>query len=103
MGERASVPVEGDTIIDAFRHNVRCFPDRPALRWHRDGAWLALTWSEYGRAVAEAAAGLDDVGIVPGDRVAILSGNRMEWHLADFGVLGSGAVTVPLYQTSSPE
>ena len=95
--------IEGDTIIDAFRHNVRCIPDHAALRWHRDNAWLALTWSGYSRAVAEVAAGMAEIGVAPGDRVAILSGNRVEWHLADFGVLGSGAVTVPLYQTSSPE
>jgi len=103
MGDNPSVSIEGDTIIDAFRHNVRSIPDRAALRWHRDNAWLSLTWSEYGRAVAEVAAGLAEVGVDPGDRVAILSGNRVEWHLADFGVLGGGAVTVPLYQTSSPE
>ena len=103
MGDGLSVQIEGDSIIDAFRHNIRRIPDRAALRWHRDGAWVALTWFEYGRAVAEVVAGMAEVGVSPGDRIAILSGNRMEWHLADFGVLGSGAVTVPLYQTSSPE
>jgi long-chain acyl-CoA synthetase len=103
MGDEPSVPIEGDTIVDAFRHNIRRIPNRAALRWHRDSAWVALTWSEYGRAVAEVVAGMAEVGVSPGDRIAILSGNRMEWHLADFGVLGSGAVTVPLYQTSSPE
>jgi long-chain acyl-CoA synthetase len=103
MGDESSVLIEGETIIDAFRHNVRRIPDRAALRWHRDNAWVALTWSEFGRAAAEVVAGLAEVGVAPGDRIAILSGNRMEWHLADFGVLGSGAVTVPLYQTSSPE
>jgi long-chain acyl-CoA synthetase len=103
MGDRASVSFHGDTIVDAFRHNVKVIPDRAALRWHSVNAWLTMTWSEYGRAVAEVAAGLADVGVAPGDRVAILSGNRLEWHLTDFGVLGSGAVTVPLYQTSSPE
>ena len=103
MGDRASVSFQGATIVDAFRHNVRTIPDRAALRWNSANAWLTLTWSEYGRAVAEVAAGLAEVGVAPGDRIAILSGNRPEWHLADFGVLGSGAVTVPLYPTSSSE
>jgi long-chain acyl-CoA synthetase len=97
------VSIQGATIVDAFRHNVRTIPDRAALRWNSANAWLTLTWSEYGRAAAEVAAGLAEIGVAPGDRVAILSGNRLEWHLADFGVLGSGAVTVPLYPTSSPE
>jgi long-chain acyl-CoA synthetase len=103
MGHRAPVSLEGDTIVDAFRNSVRRLPDRAALRWHADGAWSALTWSGYGRAVDEVAAGLADVGVLSGDRIAILSGNRPEWHLADVGVLIGGAVTVPIYPTSSPE
>jgi long-chain acyl-CoA synthetase len=103
MGHQAPVSLEGDTIVDAFRHSVRRLPDRAALRWYNDGAWSALTWSGYGRAVDEVAAGLAEVGVLPDDRIAILSGNRTEWHLADIGVLVGGAVTVPIYPTSSPE
>lgn len=103
MGDRAPASIEGETIVEAFRHSVRRLSDRSALRWCEDGAWSALTWSEYGRAVDEVAAGLAEVGVLPGDRVAILSGNRPEWHLADIGGLVGGAVTVPIYQTSSPE
>lgn len=103
MSDQSSVTIAGDTIVDAFRLNVRRFAERPALRWYRGHSWLSLTWSEYGTVVAQVTAGLAEVGINPGDQVAILSGNRTEWHLADFGVLGGGGVTVPLYQTSSPE
>ncbi len=89
MGNRASAPVAivGDTIVDAFSQNVRHFADRASLRWHSRGVWLTMTWSEYGRAVAQVAAGLDELGISPQSQIAILSGNRMEWHVADFGVL----------------
>ena len=103
MGDRAPASIEGDTVVEAFRHSVRRVPDRAALRWCADGAWSSMTWSEYGRAVDEVAAGLAEVGVLPGDRIAILSGNRMEWHIADVGVLAGGGVTVPIYQTSSPE
>ncbi len=44
-----------------------------------------------------------DLGIGPGERVAILSHNRVEWHLADIGALANGSVTVPIYPTSSAE
>ena len=103
MSDRAPASIEGDTIVEAFRHSVRRRPDRAALRWREGDTWSALTWSGYGRAVDEVAAGLAEVGALPGDRVAILSGNRPEWHLADVGGLVGGAVVVPIYPTSSPE
>ncbi len=103
MDHRAPVSLEGDTIVDAFRNSVTRLTDRAALRWYADGTWSALTWSGYGRAVDEVAAGLAEAGVLPGDRIAILSGNRPEWHVADIGVLVDGAVSVPIYQTSSPE
>ncbi len=99
----SALSIEGDTIVDAFRRNVSKMPERPALRWNRDGHWVGLTWSQYGRAVGVWTAGLAESGVSAGDTVAILSGNRPEWHLADLGTLGNGAVTVPVYQTSSPE
>jgi long-chain acyl-CoA synthetase len=95
--------IEGDTIVDAFRHNVRRVPGRPALRHRVGAAWETLTWADYGQAVREVTAGLVETGIEPGEHVGILSNNRVEWHVADFGILANGSVTVPLYQTSSAE
>jgi long-chain acyl-CoA synthetase len=103
MNMTPSVRIEGETIVDVFRHNVRRIPDRPALRRKVGTSWELTTWAEYGRAVREVTAGLAELGIEPGDHVGILSNNRVEWHLADFGSLANGSVTVPLYQTSSSE
>ena len=96
-------PIAGDTIIDAFRANARRLADRPALRRRVAEGWETLTWGEYAAQVDEVAAALIDVGVQAGDRVAILSGNRVEWHLADLATLCAGGVSVPLYQTSSAE
>src|SRR3954467_9746652 len=49
------------------------------------------------------AGGLAARGVEPGDRVAILSGTRPEWALADFGALCAGATVVPVYHSNSPE
>ncbi len=95
--------INGATIIEAFRANVRRIPERPAMRRRTPVGWETLTWADYGQAVAEVTAGLADLGIGPGERVAILSRNRVEWHLADIGALANGGVTVPLYPTSSAE
>ena len=95
--------IVGTTIIEAFQRNVRHLPGQPALRHRGPDAWETLSWAEYGRAAAEVSAALIELGVEPGERVAILSNNRVEWHLADLGALHAGAVTVPLYQTSAPE
>ena len=95
--------IEADTIVDALRNDVRRIPDRPALRSRSGNAWHTMSYADYGRAVAEVTAGLAELGIEAGQHVGIFSNNRAEWHLADFGVLANGSVTVPVYQTSSPE
>ena len=103
MGTVPSVRIEGDTIIEAFRHNLEQIPDRPAMRRRTAHGWETLTWADYGTAVREVMAGLAELGIGPGQQVGIFSNNRVEWHLADIGALANGSVTVPLYQTSSSE
>src|SRR5689334_22734459 len=100
---RSSFRIEADTIVEAFRRNVQQLADRPALRRRQAVGWETLTWSDYGRAAAEVGAALLELGLQPAARAAILSGNRAEWHIADFGILGIGGVTVPLYPTSSSE
>ena len=103
MSTDASVRIDGDTIVDAFRENLRRRPDHPALRRHVDRGWEMLTWADYGTAVSEVTAGLAELGIGAGEHVGIFSNNRLEWHVADLGSLSNGCVTVPLYQTSAPE
>jgi long-chain acyl-CoA synthetase len=89
------------TIVDRFRSRVASQPARTALRHRRGDDWCDVTWGDYGIAVAEVATGLIDLGIERGDRVAVLSANRPEWHIADLAILSAGAVTVPVYPTSS--
>ena len=99
----ATQKAAGESIVELFWAAVASHPDRPALRRRNAaGTWEAITWAEYGRAVSELAAALVEHGIVSGDRVAVLSGNRPEWHQADLAALTVGAVTVPVYQTLSP-
>lgn len=90
-----------DTIVGRFRRRVAEQPGRTALRHHLDGRWQRMTWGDYGAAVAETAAGLVDLGIQRGDRVAIAAANRPEWQIADLAIMSIGAVSVPIYPTSS--
>lgn len=64
--------------------------------------WEGLSWEQLGERVRAAAAGLIAIGVQPGDRVALMSTSRLEWTIADLAILSAGAVTVPIYETSSP-
>jgi len=71
--------------------------ERVAVRYKKDGLYHDVSWRAY-RAQAEAcAAALVDVGIRPGDRVGLLAENRLEWLVADMGILTAAAVNVPLH------
>jgi long-chain acyl-CoA synthetase len=75
-------------------------PHAPAIREKRRGRWHELTWASYAERVARAAKGLRALGVQPGERVAILAGNRPEWAIADLAIQGIGAVVVGVYPSS---
>ncbi len=93
--------------------SVQSIPDllqRAARRWgpaiamrHRKNLdrWGILTWSEVAHQTAEICAGLVDMGLRHGDRVAVFAATRASWTLCDYGILSAGAVTVPVYHTST--
>lgn len=62
-----------------------------------------VTCAKFRDQVADLASGLVAAGIKPGDRVALWSKTRYEWTLIDYAILAAGAVTVPIYETSSPD
>ena len=67
------------------------------------GTWLDVTASQFAAEVVAVAKGLVAAGIRPGDRVALMSHTRYEWTLIDYAIWTAGAVTVPVYETSSAE
>ena len=89
------------TIVSVFWRNAARYGPRPALRRRHGDGWEVLTWDGYADAVRSSAAALVELGMEPGDRVAVLSSNRREWHVADLAVLSAGGVTVPVYPTNS--
>jgi long-chain acyl-CoA synthetase len=73
-----------------------------AMRHRKDLArWGIITWSELNHHVSEVAAGLVDLGLRSGDRVALFSATRSDWSICDYGILSVGAVSVPVYHTST--
>ena len=92
-----------NTIADLIELAAERYGDSPAVRYKQDGGWKDVSYAELGAIVSEVGRGLIDLGIEPGDRVAILCTTRPEWTYADFGITTTGAVAVPIYPTNSPE
>src|SRR5256885_7234857 len=92
------------SIPDMFRQRVAATPDREALGYPTPDEGIAwLTWAGADRRVTAIAAGLIGLGVRPEDRVAILCSTRVEWILADFGVMCAGAATTAIYSTTEPD
>jgi len=99
---RPAVPLtryEHDTLNKIFYGGLDRFGGQEALRFKQAGAWHSLSYREVEQQVARIAAALKVWGLVPGDRVAILSENRPEWAVADYATLAIGGVVVPIYPT----
>jgi long-chain acyl-CoA synthetase len=72
------------------------------FRTKKEGRWVDVSSEEFSTAVRELAHGLLSLGVNPGERIALLSENRMEWAMADLATLSVGAVVVPIYPTLVP-
>lgn len=93
------------TIADLLPKAAELFADRKAVTYkdRTSGEWQEVTFRQVGDIVSELGRGLIDLGIRPGDRVALLCTTRPEWTYADFAITTAGAVVVPIYPTNSPE
>ncbi|GAA3171483.1 long-chain fatty acid--CoA ligase [Blastococcus jejuensis] len=92
-----------EALPDLLAANVAEVGDQTGFRVHRGGAWHDVTWKEFADQVAGVAKGLIASGVAAGDRVAIQAKTRYEWAVIDFAIWAAGAVTVPIYETSSPD
>jgi long-chain acyl-CoA synthetase len=68
-----------------------------------DGSWKPTTWKQFGDRVKNVAAGLRALGLVDEMRVAILSGTRLEWILADAAIICAGGATSTIYPSNTGE
>ncbi|MEU7042367.1 AMP-dependent synthetase/ligase [Streptomyces varsoviensis] len=96
------VPADGN-LTDLIRRNAAQRPDVAVIGRKVDGRWQDVTAAAFLAEVRAAAKGLIASGVRPGDRVGLMSRTRYEWTLLDFAVWSAGGVTVPVYETSSPE
>ncbi len=94
-------PDENLNLVQIFLDRVRSFEESDALYYKRGNFYHSLSWKRWAGFSRRIALALRYSGVGHGDRVGILSENRPEWAFADFGILSLGAISVPLYATSS--
>ena len=91
--------VDAKTVIEAFHNTVKANGDAVAVR--SQGDVVSITWTELKGRVDALAAGLSKLGLNPGDTIALMFPNQMEFHLADLAAMTVGATPFSLYVTAS--
>jgi long-chain acyl-CoA synthetase len=90
------------SLADMFVSQARRYGEKILYRFPSNGDWDSYSWNEALLRVREIALGLVSLDVRPGERVAIFSSNRVEWNLVDWANICIGALTVPIYSSSTP-
>ncbi|HEY7397429.1 MAG TPA: long-chain fatty acid--CoA ligase [Gaiellaceae bacterium] len=94
--------MDGDwTIANLWLNGIRANRPGTAYLHEVDGEWRSVSWSEAGRIVDELANGLLALGVEKGEAFGLLARTTLEWALFDFALALAGAVTAPIYPSSS--
>ena len=96
------IKVANRSVAELFQEQVAKRGGAPAMYFKSSGKWNGISWQQYGQAVHRVAGFLLAEGVKRGERGAILSYNRPEWHIADLAIEHVGAIVVGIYLTSSP-
>ncbi len=92
------------SVPEMFLHRVSSTPDADAFYYpDEDDRWQTLLWQDVGDQVRDIAGGLASLGIEKGDRVSILSNTRVDWILADLGILCATGATTTIYPSNTAE
>jgi long-chain acyl-CoA synthetase len=95
-------PDEPATLVDVFKRVARKNKRPDTLNYKKNNQWISISSDEMMTRAGRIAAGLFEIGVRQGDRVALLSESRAEWTLTDAGCVFAGAIDVPIYPTLTP-
>lgn len=89
------------TLHRMFFARAEDFEDAALVMEGKSGEYKPISWREMAQEVRETASGLLSLGVARGDRIAIMAYNRPQWLVADIAIMSVGAITIPIYHTSS--
>ena len=96
-------PATAGNLTNLIAERAWFEPERTMMSRPVGDGWVSVSAREVDEEVRAAAKGLIAAGIQVGDRVALMAKTRYEWTILDFAIWYAGAVTVPIYETSSTE
>lgn len=85
-------------LIQLFTQSVEKYGSHRLFGSRKSDGWHWTTYEEYAGLVAAARSGMHARGVRPGDRVAVISNNRLEWAIGAYGAYTLGAIYVPMYE-----
>lgn len=90
-------------IISSIVQNIGTYGEQEAARFQRTNSnvWYSYTWRELGELFRNTSRALLSIGVEKQDNIGIFSQNKVEWSIADLGIMGIGAVAVPIYATNT--
>ena len=101
--------MECKRLFDCIEHQLQHFPKQDMLAAKENGVWRKYATEEIAQIVNETSAGLLNLGLSANDltpegsdKIAIISGNRPEWLMADMAAQQIGVIWVPVYPTTNP-
>ncbi len=86
-------------LAQMFYTTCQTFGDKVGMMFKKGGSYQSIRYKEIQETVTRLANGLAALGVQKGDKVVLLSENRVEWSWSDYAVLSNGAATVPIYPT----
>ena len=93
----------GDTFPKILLHNAKVFGDRTAVREKDFGIWQSWTWAQVRDHIRDLSLGLKELGLQPGQKVAIVGSNRPRLYWSMVAAQAIGAIPVPVYSDSVAE
>lgn len=93
----------GNNIIANIVKNIGSHGNEEAVRFKHNGSkdWESYTWDELSELVRKTTAALLSLGVKRQENIGIFSQNKVEWSIVDLGIMGTGAVSVPIYATNT--
>ncbi|APR85252.1 Long-chain-fatty-acid--CoA ligase [Minicystis rosea] len=90
--------IKFENLVDMFERSVKAYGPRELFGTKKNGSWGWTTYAEIGKLVDDFRGGLAALGVKRGDRVCLISNNRVEWAVVAYACYGLGAAVVPMYE-----